>query len=187
MGPGHATTTPSSRIPIRRIASAAATSARSSPSRRWPTASRRSRVGGEPDQWLALQLATDALADAGYAELPADIRARTGVMLGKGTYLNGGNAIAVQRGLIVEQTLSVLARLHPEHTPEQLEQLRAEMQRVLPAIGPETVAGLIPNIIVGRIANRLDLMGPSYTVDAACASSLVAVQHADHPPARRLL
>ena len=43
-------------------------------------------------------------------------------------------------------------------------------------IGPETVPGLIPNIIVGRIANRLDLMGPTYTVDAACASSLVALQ-----------
>ncbi len=27
-------------------------------------------VGGEPDQWLALQVATDALADAGEAELP---------------------------------------------------------------------------------------------------------------------
>ena len=26
-------------------------------------------------------------------------------MLGKGTYLNGGNAIAVQRGLVVSQTL----------------------------------------------------------------------------------
>ncbi len=135
-------------------------------------------VGGEPDQWLALQLASDALVDAGCRELPAEIRARTGIMLGKGTYLNGGNAVAVQRGLVVEQTLQVLARLHPEHTPEQLERLRAEMRRVLPDIGPETVAGLIPNIIVGRIANRLDLMGPSYTVDAACASSLIAVQHA---------
>ena len=26
----------------------------------------------------------------------------------------------------------------------------------------------------GRIANRLDLMGPAYTIDAACASSLSA-------------
>ena len=135
-------------------------------------------VGGEPDQWVALQLARDALADAGYEDLPAEIRARTGVMLGKGTYLNGGNAVAVQRGLIVEQTLQVLAQLHPEHTPEQLERLREEMRSVLPDMGPETVAGLVPNIIVGRIANRLDLMGPTYTIDAACASSLVAVEQA---------
>ncbi len=35
---------------------------------------------------------------------------------------------------------------------------------------------MIPNIIAGRIANRLDLMGPSYTIDGACASSLIAVQ-----------
>ena len=35
----------------------------------------------------------------------------------------------------------------------------------------------MPNIISGRIANRLDLMGPNYLVDAACASSLVAVEH----------
>jgi acyl transferase domain-containing protein/phosphopantetheinyl transferase len=133
-------------------------------------------VGGEPDQWLALQVAHDALADAGASELPDDIRARTAIVLGKGTYLNGGNAIAVQRGLVVGQTLELIKRLHPEHTDEELEELREEMQRVLPPLGPETVPGLIPNIIVGRIANRLDLMGPAYTVDAACASSLVAVQ-----------
>lgn len=133
-------------------------------------------VGGEPDQWLALQLAHDALADAGSTELPEEVRARTAIVLGKGTYLNGGNAIAVQRGLVIGQTLDLIARLHPEHSDDELEELRREMQRVLPPLGPETVPGLIPNIIVGRIANRLDLMGPAYTVDAACASSLVAVQ-----------
>ena len=36
----------------------------------------------------------------------------------------------------------------------------------------------MPNIITGRIANRLDLMGPNYLIDAACASSLVAVEMA---------
>jgi acyl transferase domain-containing protein len=55
------------------------------------------------------------------------------------------------------------------------------MQRLLPPLGPRDGAGLIPNIIVGRIANRLDLMGPAYTVDAACASSLVAVQRGARP------
>jgi acyl transferase domain-containing protein/phosphopantetheinyl transferase len=133
-------------------------------------------VGGEPDQWLALQVAHDALADAGATDLPEAVRARTAVVLGKGTYLNGGNAIAVQRGLVVGQTLELIRQLHPEHSDEEIEELRRELQRVLPPLGPDTVPGLIPNIIVGRIANRLDLMGPAYTVDAACASSLVAVR-----------
>jgi acyl transferase domain-containing protein/phosphopantetheinyl transferase (holo-ACP synthase) len=135
-------------------------------------------VGGEPDQWLALQVATDALADAGATDLSAEVRARTAVIFGKGTYLNGGNAIALQRGLVIGQTLDLLRQLDPWRSEEELERLRGELQRVLPALGPETVPGLIPNIIVGRIANRLDLMGPAYTIDAACASSLVAVEHA---------
>ncbi|MGH9223005.1 MAG: type I polyketide synthase, partial [Acidimicrobiales bacterium] len=133
-------------------------------------------VGGEPDQWIALQIARDALADAGCEDLPADVRRRTGIVLGKGTYLNGGNAIAIQRGLIVGQTIELLRQLHPELGDDDLNSFRAELKQALPSIGPETVPGLIPNIIVGRIANRLDLMGPTYTVDAACASSLVAMQ-----------
>jgi acyl transferase domain-containing protein/phosphopantetheinyl transferase len=135
-------------------------------------------VGGEPDQWLALQVAHDALADAGSLDLGDEVRERTAIVLGKGTYLNGGNAIAVQRGLVIGQTLELIRQLHPEHSDDELEELRQEMQRVLPPLGAETVPGLIPNIIVGRIANRLDLRGPAYTIDAACASSLVAVQHA---------
>jgi acyl transferase domain-containing protein/phosphopantetheinyl transferase len=133
-------------------------------------------VGGEPDQWLALQLAHDAMVDAGCRNLPEEVRKRTGVVLGKGTYLNGGNVIAVQRSLVLEQTLDVIRQVVPDFPEERLEQVRAEIKATLPPLGPETVPGLIPNVIVGRIANRLDLMGPTYTVDAACASSLVAVQ-----------
>ena len=86
-------------------------------------------VGGEPDQWLALQLAHDALADAGCVDLAPEVRARTGIMLGKGTYLNGGNAIAVQRGLVVSQTLALLKQLRPEYTDEELALLRDELKR----------------------------------------------------------
>src|SRR5262249_14720093 len=83
-------------------------------------------VGGGPDQWLALQVARDALADAGKTELPEEVRARTAIVLGKGTYLNGGNAVAVQRGLVIGQTLDLLRRLDPERSEEELERLRGE-------------------------------------------------------------
>ncbi len=133
-------------------------------------------VGGEPDQWLALQLARDALTDAGYEQMEESLRKKTAVILGKGTYLNAGNGMAIQHGVGVTQTLDLLKSLHPDLTPADLEELRQDLHRTLPPMGPETVPGLIPNVIVGRIANRLDLMGPTYTVDAACASSLIAVQ-----------
>ncbi|HEY63311.1 MAG TPA: acyltransferase domain-containing protein [Caldilineae bacterium] len=135
--------------------------------------------GGEPDQWLALKVAHDALADAGYLERlreHPEERHRTAVILGKGTYLNRGNLNMVQHSLIVEQTLQILQTLHPEYSREDLERIRDELRRGLPPFNAETAPGLVPNITAGRIANRLDLMGPSYTVDAACASSLIAVE-----------
>ena len=38
--------------------------------------------------------------------------------------------------------------------------------------------GLVPNFAASRVANRFDFRGPAYTVDGACASSLLAVDHA---------
>ena len=133
--------------------------------------------GGEPDQWLALRVAREALADAGYDdEIPE--RERTAVILGKGTYLNRGNLSVVQHGKVVDQTLQIIKALHPEYTAQDIDLLKKEFKKLLPPFTPDTVPGLIPNIIAGRIANRLDLMGPSYTVDGACASSLLAVDMA---------
>src|SRR5207249_4212295 len=88
----------------------------------------RAIAGGEPDQWLALQLARDALADAGYPELEPAVRLRTSVILGKGTYLNAGNGSLFQHGTIVGQTLQILKTLRPQLTPEQLEAIRDELK-----------------------------------------------------------
>jgi 3-oxoacyl-(acyl-carrier-protein) synthase len=41
-----------------------------------------------------------------------------------------------------------------------------------------TFPGLLGNVVAGRIANRLDLGGTNVVVDAACASSLAAVDMA---------
>lgn len=43
-----------------------------------------------------------------------------------------------------------------------------------------TFPGLLGNVVAGRIANRLDLGGSNYVTDAACASSLAALQIALH-------
>ena len=129
--------------------------------------------GGEPDQWLALQIARKALTDAGYTGAPPNPE-RVAVILGKGTYVGRGNATMLQYGLIIDQTLKLLKTLHPELTQDDLRTVRQDLKSRLPRCDAETAGGMVPNIVAGRIANRLDLMGPSYTVDAACASSLVA-------------
>lgn len=131
--------------------------------------------GGEPDHYLALRLAYDALTDAGY-ENRID-SSRTEVIIGRGTYINRGWATLAQHGLIVDQTLMILQRLCPEYSQEKLKVIKQELKDSLPPFNAETCSGLIPNIITGRIANRLNIMGTNYIIDAACASSLIAVDH----------
>jgi acyl transferase domain-containing protein/phosphopantetheinyl transferase len=134
----------------------------------------RAAEGGEPDQWLALHVARAALRDAGYTDgLPN--RERAALILGKGTYANRGTMSVIQHGLVIDYTLRLLRALHPALTEDDLRLVRADLKRQLPRFDAETAPALIPNVSVGRIANRLDLMGPSYTIDAACASSLVAI------------
>jgi acyl transferase domain-containing protein/phosphopantetheinyl transferase len=130
--------------------------------------------GGEPDQWLALHVAREALRDAGCTDASA-YRERAALILGKGTYANRGTLSVVQHAIIVDYTLRLLKSVQPGLTEEDLRLIRADLKRSLPRFDAETAPALIPNVTVGRIANRLDIMGPSYTVDAACASSLVAI------------
>jgi acyl transferase domain-containing protein len=133
--------------------------------------------GGEPGQYLALATAHDALADAGYLDRPFD-RQRTEVILGHGTFLNRGSVTALQHSQLIAQTLRILRELHPEHSADELRELKAALKANLPPFSTDTAPALVPNMVAGRIANRLDLMGPNFTVDAACASSLIAVHQA---------
>jgi acyl transferase domain-containing protein len=133
--------------------------------------------GGEPDHYMALQASQDALKDCGKLDLEP-VKARTAVIIGRGTYINRGNAAALQQGVMVESILRILKQLHLEHTDAELAEIKRQIKAGLPAFNADTSSGLVPNIITGRIANRLDLMGPNYLIDAACASSLIAVEMA---------
>ena len=132
--------------------------------------------GGEPDQFLALKVARDALADAGC--LDNYDHANTGVILGHSSWLHRGMGNMVQHGIVVDQTVDLVRQLLPDASPAVLEKLRAAIVVQLPPFNAETVPGFVPNLLTGRIANRFDLRGPNYFIDAACASSLVAVQSA---------
>jgi acyl transferase domain-containing protein len=130
--------------------------------------------GTEPDHFLALRAACEALRDAGYSD-SNPFRERTEVIIGRGTYVNRGNTTAVQHSVIVDSVSRVLQQLHPEYSEEDLATIGEALRSTLPQFHADTAAGLVPNIISGRIANRLDLMGANYIVDAACASSIVAI------------
>jgi len=132
--------------------------------------------GGDPSQFLALKTAYQAIEDAGYLNQHAAQRERMEIILGRGNYLDRGNCNATQHSRFIEQTLQILKGLHPEHTQEELQAIKQELKACLPNFSAENASSLIPNITTGRIANRLDSMGANFTIDAACASSLIATE-----------
>ncbi|MEY9838148.1 beta-ketoacyl synthase N-terminal-like domain-containing protein [Streptacidiphilus sp. EB103A] len=133
--------------------------------------------GTEPDQLIALQVASAAIADAGGPDRLPD-RDRIGVVLGRGGYLTPGLVRLDQRVRSAHQLVRTLGELLPDLTSDQLGRVREAFTDQLGPDRPESAIGLVPNLAASRVANRLDLRGPAYTVDAACASSLVAVDQA---------
>ncbi|GAA2996992.1 type I polyketide synthase [Actinokineospora diospyrosa] len=111
----------------------------------------------DPAQLLSLEISRRALADAGYLDRPFN-RERTGVIFG--AEAGGDLSVAnVVRGAL----------------PSWLGELPEELDDLLPTLTEDSFPGTLTNVISGRVANRLDLGGANYTVDAACASSLAAL------------
>ncbi|MEW5534685.1 SDR family NAD(P)-dependent oxidoreductase [Streptomyces virginiae] len=112
----------------------------------------------EPVQLLALEISARALGDAGYGKDRAFDRSRTSVVFGA----EAGTELAGAYGL---------RALHPAY----LGDLPAALDEQLPRLTEDSFPGILANVIAGRVANRLDLGGANCTVDAACASSLAAL------------
>ncbi|MGW6442012.1 SDR family oxidoreductase [Lentzea sp. NPDC055074] len=108
----------------------------------------------EPAQLLALEVSARALRDAGYATRVFD-RERTSVIFGAEAGADLANAYTVRTAL---PALGI-----------------SDLDDHLPKLTEDSFPGVLGNVIAGRIANRLDLGGANYTVDAACASSLAAL------------
>ncbi|MBD3418835.1 MAG: acyltransferase domain-containing protein [Chitinivibrionales bacterium] len=113
----------------------------------------------EPVQLLSLEAVDAALGDAGYAAREFN-REKTSVIFG----VTGGSAELGQQ-YITRALLPAFAD----------NKLRASIDRNLPEWTEDSFAGILPNVIAGRISNRFNFGGLNYTVDAACASSLAGI------------
>ncbi|RPF29848.1 acyl transferase domain-containing protein [Streptomyces sp. Ag109_G2-6] len=134
--------------------------------------------GAEPDQLLALHATAEAIADAGgEGRLPAD-RSRIGVVLGRGGFMGVATARLDQRVRTAHQLAQTLREVAPELGERRIAEVRSAFQAALGPERPDASIGLVPSFTAARTANRLDFRGPAYTLDAACASSLLAVDQA---------
>ena len=71
-----------------------------------------------------------------------------------------------------------IAQLSEEEKANLVESFEGEVKDGLPPINEDSMPGELSNVIAGRIANAFDLSGANFTVDAACASSMAAIQTA---------
>lgn len=132
--------------------------------------------------WLALDVAAQALADAGFPEAEGLDRETTGVLLGNSLTGEFSRAQLLRlRWPYVRRTLAAaLARdgWETSRAAEFLARLETEYKAPFAVPTEESLAGGLSNTIAGRICNHFDLHGGGYTVDGACASSLLAVANA---------
>lgn len=115
----------------------------------------------DPLQLMALEIAAKALEDANFRH-DAATRERTCVMIGAS---GGAGDVGAQYGLRAE-------------LPRFAGDLPEEVASRLPEWSEDTFAGILMNVVAGRIANRMNLGGANFTTDAACASSMAAIYQA---------
>ena len=127
-------------------------------------------------QLLALIAAKHALDDIESTSGVEIDRTRTSVMLGvaSATELTAHMAGRLQRPVWVNALRqSGLGEADVQAIVKRMEDHYIEWKE-------STFPGLLGNVVAGRIANRLDLGGSNFVTDAACASSLSALQIALH-------
>jgi acyl transferase domain-containing protein/NAD(P)H-dependent flavin oxidoreductase YrpB (nitropropane dioxygenase family) len=123
----------------------------------------------EPMQLLSLEVAAQAMADAGYPPGRDFPRERAGVLFAVPGSHEFGSAYSFRT--MMRHYLPQVEGL----APEAREHIYASLERQLPEWTEDSFPGYLGNVVAGRVARELDFNGPNFTVDAACAASLAAV------------
>ena len=137
-------------------------------------------IDGDPSPFLCLQVASEALldhcGDRGQSVIPKE---RTGVVIGRGDHPHRGLWSGLQGGSGFELVRDLLLERRDLFTESQVDAVvETLLERMRPYPSPSIAASLVSNVISGLVANRLNLQGPNFLVDAACASAIVAIQQA---------
>jgi acyl transferase domain-containing protein/NAD(P)-dependent dehydrogenase (short-subunit alcohol dehydrogenase family)/acyl carrier protein len=131
--------------------------------------------------WLALEMAGRVIEDAGYTKdtIPHE---RMGVILGN--TLTG----EATRASGLRLRWPYVARSFREsagalgYSDAAIDEVLAVTEDVFKSVFPntteDTLPGTLSNTIAGRVCNYFDMKGGGYTVDGACASSLIAISQA---------
>ena len=123
---------------------------------------------------LSLVMAKQALEDAGYGEGKEFNRETTGVILGASGLWKSITPLTSR----LQYPIWEKALRNSGLSEEQIQQIIEKIKASYVPWSENSFPGMLPNVVAGRITNRLDLGGTNCVVDAACASSLSALKMA---------
>ena len=125
----------------------------------------------DPQHRLLIEAVRQAIQDAGYDGKSFD-RANAGVFVGA--------SVSVHKDLLIsrvraQQTID--GQFGDKLSASEAEALRASVADVVP-MRAFSIAGSLLNMGAASISQTFDLGGPSWSMDAACSSALVAIHEA---------
>ena len=126
----------------------------------------------DPCQLWAVEVSAAALEQSGYDGESKDFdRSKCGVIFANA--LGGENRNLSNIRVWSNHTKNVALK---HGLPQaNAEEFQAELVENSPRIDEDTMPGELANVVSGRVANLLNLQGPNYATDAACASSMAAI------------
>ncbi len=132
----------------------------------------------ETSQLIAVQLAEEALIDAKFLGEHAKSfdRERVGVIVA----YNGIGSLTENWWSRAQAPKIKRLLMNSGVSLEEAEAIVKKMLNIYLPWQEASFPGYLPNVVSGRISNRLDLNGLNYIVGAACASALTAVRAAIH-------
>ena len=132
-------------------------------------------------QHLAIETTRMALEDSGYDKKEFD-RNRTAVIIGNsmGGMKNEMSNTRLNRPFLYEilKNTPTYKSLAPADAQKMMDEMDAGVREKFTPVNEDSMPGELANVIPGRVANVFDLHGTNFAVDAACATSLAAIDQA---------
>jgi len=131
----------------------------------------------DPEQLVSLHLVKEALTDAGVYEKNISLQ-KCCYILGKAGQ-SGLASFRIAEYIYQSVSLEIISRyICPGIQQEEVDKITKEYQTQLGRFQPDSATGAMSNLVVSQVVNKLDMKGPAYSLDAACASSLIAIEQA---------
>jgi len=134
-------------------------------------------LGENQDRYFAVQLAFDALEDAGLRSRSAE-SVRGTVRFGYAPPFNASTMNWLQHTFFVDQTMEIIAHFFRNAPQDTMQSVRSELVNSLPAADPASFLSGSGNRIASGIARECHFSGGATTLDGGALSGIAAIRAA---------